>query len=131
MIHCQCMLGDIMTEVSAVEVLKPSFDGQDGIVTELNEEVHLQSLQSSDDASPMIPKVVPKEDNANDEVRMLGQLTSDIQSDIKEKCSSSESNLSDNANSMVELEKVKKEMKMMETALLGVARQSQVKTVGL
>ncbi|KVH97984.1 TATA element modulatory factor 1 DNA binding, partial [Cynara cardunculus var. scolymus] len=133
-------LEEASQEVSAVEVVKPSYDGQDGIVTELNEvqsvihettkvaeEGQLHSLQSSDDVSSVVPEVVPKENNANDEIHIPSELTSDNQSDIKEKHLSSESNSSDNADCMVELEKVKREMKMMETALLGAARQSQAK----
>lgn len=47
--------------------------------------------------------------------------------DVKEQRLSSGSNSSDVTDSVVELEKLKKEMKMMETALQGAARQAQAK----
>ncbi|CAN4098344.1 unnamed protein product [Withania somnifera] len=47
--------------------------------------------------------------------------------DVKEQRLSSGSNSSDVTYSVVELEKLKKEMKMMETALQGAARQAQAK----
>ncbi|KAM3308156.1 golgin candidate 5 isoform X1 [Capsicum chacoense] len=47
--------------------------------------------------------------------------------DLKEQRLSSGSNSSDVTYSLVELEKLKKEMKMMETALQGAARQAQAK----
>jgi hypothetical protein len=40
------------------------------------------------------------------------------------------SNISDSIDSTLELEKVKTEMKMMETALQGAARQAQVLPCG-
>ncbi|KAI3802701.1 hypothetical protein L1987_30842 [Smallanthus sonchifolius] len=96
--------------VSAVEVLKPSFDGQTtqtGSLSELNEdksvtleenkvaeESQLHLLQNSDYVSVIISEVVSNKDDSN---------------------------------SMAELEKVTREMKMMETALLGAARQAQAK----
>ncbi|KAI3773361.1 hypothetical protein L1987_47888 [Smallanthus sonchifolius] len=96
--------------VSAVEVLKPSFDGpttQTGSLSELNEdksvtleenkvaeESQLHLLQNSDDVSVIISEVVSKKEDSN---------------------------------YMAELEKVTREMKMMETALLGAARQAQAK----
>nr|GEY23559.1 putative reverse transcriptase domain-containing protein [Tanacetum cinerariifolium] len=49
---------------------------------------------------------------------------SEHQADIKER-SSPRKNVSKNSNLVVELEKVKKEMKSMEAALLGAARQAQ------
>ncbi|KAL8056153.1 hypothetical protein ABFX02_04G100900 [Erythranthe guttata] len=52
---------------------------------------------------------------------------SDRDANVKEKRSSSGSNSSDIADSVAELEKVKKEMKMMENALHGAARQAQAK----
>nr|GEZ35189.1 hypothetical protein [Tanacetum cinerariifolium] len=49
---------------------------------------------------------------------------SEHQADIKERSSPGKS-VSKNSDSVVELEKVEKEMKSMETALLGAARQAQ------
>lgn len=80
---------------------------------------------TSDDASEM----VLNESNINDKVDIEEQVTSEHQADIKEQEVSSERKLSDDGDSVVELEKVKKEMKLMETALLGAARQAQVHKV--
>ncbi|PIN12248.1 hypothetical protein CDL12_15150 [Handroanthus impetiginosus] len=52
---------------------------------------------------------------------------SDKDANIKEQHLNTGSNWPDVADSVIELEKVKKEMKMMETALHGAARQAQVK----
>ncbi|KAI3737632.1 hypothetical protein L2E82_27641 [Cichorium intybus] len=114
--------------VSADDVakLKPSHEGEYGNVTELNgvqsvthEKIEVAEegqLEKSDDvADVIVPEVVQKEDDEKAEVN------------IKEEHLISESNSSNNANSMVELEKVTREMKMMETALLGAARQAQAK----
>ncbi|KAL8252403.1 hypothetical protein R6Q59_036096 [Mikania micrantha] len=93
--------------IPAVEVVNPSFDGQTGTLSELNEgqsitpeeikvseEGQLHLIQNSDDVSVTISEVVTKKDDSS---------------------------------SMAELEKVTREMKMMETALLGAARQAQAK----
>ncbi|KAL8252369.1 hypothetical protein R6Q59_036062 [Mikania micrantha] len=93
--------------IPAVEVVKPSFDGQTGTLSELNEgqsitleeikvaeEGQLHLIQNSDDVSVTISEVVTKKDDSS---------------------------------YMAELEKVTREMKMMETALLGAARQAQAK----
>lgn len=54
------------------------------------------------------------------------QRGNDHETDVKEQRLSSGSNSSDVTDTLVELEKLKKEMKMMETALQGAARQAQV-----
>ncbi|KAL4559982.1 hypothetical protein LXL04_032130 [Taraxacum kok-saghyz] len=96
-------------EVSANEVQSLTHE-----VSEVNnEEVQLQN--SDDVVALMAPEVVIKEENANEEVY------------VKEKKLTSENDVSNNVDSMVELEKLKREMKMMETALLGAARQAQAK----
>ncbi|PWA72335.1 golgin candidate 5 [Artemisia annua] len=127
-------------EVSVAEVPEPSYDVQAGNTTELDdiqsvtleaaktaEEGQPHSLESSADVSEMVPEVVSQEENPTAEVYIPGQLASDNQSAIKEQRLCSESNSSENAASMLELEKVTREMKMMETALLGAARQAQAK----
>ncbi|PWA86793.1 golgin candidate 5 [Artemisia annua] len=127
-------------EVSVAEVPEPTYDSQAGNTTELDdiqsvtleaaktaEEGQPHSVESSGDVSAMVPGVVSQEENPTAEVYISGQLASDNQSDIKEQRLSSESNSSENAASMLELEKVTREMKMMETALLGAARQAQRK----
>ncbi|GKA30194.1 hypothetical protein Tco_0716499 [Tanacetum coccineum] len=71
-------------------------------------------LISSYETSEMLSDVVSQDDNENNaEVHIQ-----------KEHHTSSGSNLHDNADSTVEMEKVKKEMKAMEAALLGTARQA-------
>ncbi|XP_019247266.1 PREDICTED: golgin candidate 5 isoform X2 [Nicotiana attenuata] len=55
------------------------------------------------------------------------QRGNDHETDVKEQRLSSGSNSSDVTDTVVELEKLKKEMKMMETALQGAARQAQAK----
>ncbi|GJT32664.1 hypothetical protein Tco_0923083 [Tanacetum coccineum] len=85
----------------------------------LKESVEGQSqlLTSSDDASEVVSNVVSKDDNnENAEVHIE-----------KEHHTSLGSNLLDNADSTVELKRLKKEMKTMEAALLGAARQAQAK----
>lgn len=64
----------------------------------------------------------------NDAVAHLVELKQHLDKDayVKERHLSTGSNTSDNVDSVAELEKVKKEMKMMEAALNGAARQAQV-----
>ncbi|GJS92453.1 golgin candidate 5 [Tanacetum coccineum] len=124
-------------EVSTVEVLEPSYDSQAGNVTERDdvqsvtaitaEEDQPHLLQGSGDVSVMVSEVVSKEESATAKAYIPGQLASDNQIDVKEHRLSSESNPFENADSKLELEKVTREMKMMETALLGAARQAQAK----
>ncbi|PWA98336.1 TATA element modulatory factor 1 DNA binding protein [Artemisia annua] len=86
-----------------------------------------QLLTSSDDTSEMLSDVVSKEDNENAEVNIVKQLACDDERFEKEHLPSLGSNLHDNADSTVYMEKVKKEMKTMEAALLGATRQAQAK----
>ncbi|XP_042476769.1 golgin candidate 5-like [Macadamia integrifolia] len=55
------------------------------------------------------------------------QQTSDLETDGREQRLNSGSNLSDSVDPIVDLEKVKMEMKMMEAALQGAAKQAQAK----
>ncbi|XP_076925274.1 golgin candidate 5-like [Bidens hawaiensis] len=84
------------------------------VAADVASEVSEPAIQVSDDASEMVPEVVS---NTN---------ASEQETDIKE-LSSSGRNLAENSDAIDELEKVKKEMKMMETALLGAAKQAQTK----
>lgn len=63
----------------------------------------------------------------NDAVADSVELKQDLEKDTNVKKRSSASKSSDIADSVAELEKVKKEMKMMEAALHGAARQAQAK----
>ncbi|CAI9262802.1 unnamed protein product [Lactuca saligna] len=60
-------------------------------------------------------------------VQKVNQLVGDDERDEKELHTISGSRLCDNADSMVEVETLKSEMKKMEDALLGAARQAQAK----
>ncbi|KAK9078325.1 hypothetical protein SSX86_002382 [Deinandra increscens subsp. villosa] len=99
---------ETVEEVSTIERVDVSAD--------VAGEVSKPSIQVSDDVSEMVTEVVSSDGNTN---------ASGHETDIKEQLSSSGRNLSENADS--ELEKVKKEMKLMETALLGAAKQAQAK----
>ncbi|GJW94457.1 hypothetical protein Tco_0174129 [Tanacetum coccineum] len=93
---------EIVREISAIEGADMSFEvtGEEG----------KPSIQVLDDTS----KIVGNECNTN---------ASEHQADIKERSSPGKS-VSENSDSVVDLEKVK-EMKSMETTLLGAARQAQ------
>lgn len=73
-------------------------------------EPHL--LPSSDGASEMVPDTISKDENENAKVHIVNQFAGE------------EDNTS--SDSTVELETLKTELKKMETALLGAARQAQV-----
>ncbi|XP_076894192.1 golgin candidate 5-like [Bidens hawaiensis] len=82
-------------------------------VRESVKESEPQLLPSSDDASEMVPNAVSKDENENAKVHIVNQFAGD------------EHNAS--SDSTVELETLKMELKKMETALLGAARQAQAK----
>lgn len=95
--------------------------------TQMASEVSFPTAVLSDEAS----ESVSDENDVN--VKTVGDVrqVNDGEIDAKEQRLSSErlssaSNVSDSLDSLVELEKVKMEMKMMETALQGAARQAQV-----
>ncbi|XP_071713921.1 golgin candidate 5-like [Rutidosis leptorrhynchoides] len=85
--------------------------------------VEVESATPDDDDS----KMVANEGDTSANVHLTEQVTGEHETNINEQGSSSGRNLSDNEDLAVELEKVKKEMKLMETALLGAARQAQAK----
>ncbi|KAL8189325.1 hypothetical protein R6Q57_028891 [Mikania cordata] len=91
-------------EVSKIERVEVSAD--------VAGEVSKPSIQVSDD------EMASSYGNTN---------TSEHETGIKKQLSSSGRNLFEKSDSMGELEKVKKEMKLMETALLGAAKQAQAK----
>jgi hypothetical protein len=86
----------------------------------------LPTALPSDEASAMVSDLVSPESHAIVKAVEVDQQVNDYETDIKEQQLSSGLNVSDSSDSMLELEKVKREMKMMETALQGAARQSQV-----
>jgi len=113
-----------------------------------NEIEHLEAGEASSVAEPRSPTVSADRsspiDLADDKVPEVGSDEATKESDVnlgsievskpsnvdevdaKELRLSSASNVSDSADAIVELEKVKREMKMMEAALQGAARQAQV-----
>lgn len=80
----------------------------------------------SDEASARVSESVSPESHEIVKVVEVDQQANDNVTNIKEQELSSGTNVSDSLDTVLELEKVKKEMKMMETALQGAARQAQV-----
>ncbi|KAD6794680.1 hypothetical protein E3N88_05576 [Mikania micrantha] len=87
----------------------------------------IERVEVSADVAGEVSK--PSIQVSNDEVASSygNTNTSEHETGIKKQLSSSGRNLFENSDSMGELEKVKKEMKLMETALLGAAKQAQAK----
>ncbi|KDP37253.1 hypothetical protein JCGZ_06309 [Jatropha curcas] len=77
-----------------------------------------------DEASEM---AASSDNDANVKIVSEDKQANSGEMEIKEQRLSSASNVSDSIDSMIELEKVKMEMKMMEAALQGAARQAQAK----
>ncbi|KAK4413858.1 Golgin candidate 5 [Sesamum alatum] len=84
--------------------------------------VQYNDVEASKEASDL---VVPLHDTVPMSLELKHHLDKDA--NVKEQRLSSGSNSSDIVESVAELEKVKKEMKMMEAALHGAARQAQAK----
>ncbi|KAL7191279.1 hypothetical protein ACSBR2_023365 [Camellia fascicularis] len=87
----------------------------------------LSAVPPPDEASEMVSEPVSHENDTIAREVELNQQASDYEPDVKEQRVSSEISASDIADSVVELESLKREMKMMETALQGAARQAQAK----
>ncbi|PSS17932.1 Golgin candidate like [Actinidia chinensis var. chinensis] len=83
--------------------------------------------RDSDTIVGVVSESVPRESDTIVGAVDLNQQAIDYEPGIKYQCVSSGSSSSAIANSVVELEKLKREMKMMETALQGAARQAQAK----
>lgn len=127
---------EVVEKVSLVKDDYVTSDGQSGSGTEppgpnspiSNYEYSKDDLpvvQHLDEALEKVPELVSHEDDAIASTVEVNRQTSDYETDVKERLSSG-SHSFDNADSIDELEKVKREMKMMENALLGAARQAQV-----
>ncbi|KAI7748649.1 hypothetical protein M8C21_012449, partial [Ambrosia artemisiifolia] len=101
---------EAMQEVSAVEGMDVSSD--------VVGEVSRPSIQASDDVSEIVPELVPNDGNTT---------ANGHEAEVKKQSSSLERNLSDYSDSVAELEKVKRELESMETALQGAAKQAQAK----
>ncbi|KAK2999336.1 hypothetical protein RJ639_024493, partial [Escallonia herrerae] len=109
---------------------RPVLESTTSIETEVPEENsngHLPAAQKSDHNPTFVPDLTSHEDDTTSRAIEVTKRPSDYEIDTKEHLSSG-SNLSAGvADAVIELEKVKKEMKMMETALQGAARQAQSK----
>ncbi|GFZ04171.1 golgin Putative 5 [Actinidia rufa] len=81
----------------------------------------------SDTIVGAVSESVPRENDNIVGAVELNQQAFDYKPEIKDQRVSSGSSSSDIADSVVELEKLRREMKMMETALQGAARQAQAK----
>ncbi|GAV64459.1 TMF_TATA_bd domain-containing protein/TMF_DNA_bd domain-containing protein [Cephalotus follicularis] len=89
--------------------------------------ISLPSALPSDEDLVMVSESLSHENDGNDKTVAAEQQGNDTESDTKQQRPGTDSNMSDSAVSVLELEKVKMEMKMMETALQGAARQAQAK----
>ncbi|XP_026661365.2 golgin candidate 5-like isoform X2 [Phoenix dactylifera] len=84
------------------------------------------SISSEQDRAVPTDSVSHDTDASNESVEM-GLQGKDLEPDEMKQSSSTTLNLPDTTDSFVEVEKVKMEMKMMEAALQGAARQAQAK----
>jgi hypothetical protein len=94
------------------------------LVSKSEGEISSPSALPLDEALEMASMPVPHENNANVKAVEVEQKTRDSEIDTKEQPSTS---ISVSIAPAHEMEKLKKEMKMMETALQGAARQAQAK----
>jgi hypothetical protein len=120
-------IGLVQTEASSTEpsgLHSASTEETDS--TDESSNYPLPTALPSDEASAMVSDLVSPENHAIDKAVEVDQQVNDNETDIKEQQLSPGLNVSDSSDSMLELEKVKREMKMMETALQGAARQAQV-----
>ncbi|XP_058227028.1 golgin candidate 5 [Rhododendron vialii] len=88
---------------------------------------NLPATQPPDEAAEIVSESVSHEKDTNVRAVDLIQHAVGNEPNIEEQRVSSGSSTSDISISVVELEKLRREMKMMETALQGAARQSQAK----
>ncbi|GMY34307.1 golgin candidate 5 [Fagus crenata] len=88
---------------------------------------HLPHALASDEASVIVSESVSPENYEIAKAVEVDQQANVNGTDFEEQRLSSGTNVSDSSDTLLELEKVKMEMKMMETALQGAARQAQAK----
>ncbi|KAK4267436.1 hypothetical protein QN277_024216 [Acacia crassicarpa] len=118
-----------MERVSLVqpEASNDSKEGDDTTPSVASEEINGVGQSSSiPSSSEVAPALVLRENEATANQNEGEHLSNDVVSDMKEQYLSSVTNMLD-SDSVLELERVKREMKMMETALQGAARQAQAK----
>ncbi|KAL5756055.1 hypothetical protein ACOSQ2_020801 [Xanthoceras sorbifolium] len=102
----------------------------DSVSAEVNEgarEIILSGALPPNEPSETVSASASPENNAKVKAVEVDQQANDSATANKEQRLSSEANVSDSPHSVHELEKLKIEMKMMETALQGAARQAQAK----
>lgn len=87
---------------------------------------HLSSATPPIESSMVVTEVFSPEDETTVKENETDHVADDVVTDIKEHHLSSERTMSD-PGSLLELERLKREMKMMEAALQGAARQAQAK----
>ncbi|KAJ6932608.1 golgin candidate 5-like [Populus alba x Populus x berolinensis] len=133
-------LNDVQAQASTDILAEASSDTQAGAVldssssqpvsAEVSEMVHEFSLSDAsplDEASEIVSGSVSQADDVHNQTVGGDKRVNDGEINIKDQHLSLRSNISDSIDSTLELEKVKTEMKMMETALQGAARQAQAK----
>lgn len=133
-------LNDVQAQASTDSLAEASSDTQAGAVldssssqpvsAEVSEMVHEFSLSDAsplDEASEIVSGSVSQADDVHNQTVGEDKRVNDGEINIKDQHLSLRSNISDSIDSTLELEKVKTEMKMMETALQGAARQAQAK----
>jgi hypothetical protein len=136
-------LNDVQAQASTDILAEASSDTRAGAVldssssqpvsAEVSEMVHEFSLSDAsplDEASEIVSGSVSQADDVHNQTVGGDKRVNDGEIDIKDQHLSLRSNISDSIDSTLELEKVKTEMKMMETALQGAARQAQVLPCG-
>ncbi|XP_004486749.1 uncharacterized protein [Cicer arietinum] len=84
------------------------------------------SSATPNESSEVVSDLVSHDNETTVKENERDHLANNIETDIKEQHLSSVKNMYD-SNSIAELERVKREMKMMEAALQGAARQAQAK----
>nr|KYP54231.1 hypothetical protein KK1_000407 [Cajanus cajan] len=87
---------------------------------------HLSSATPPNESSMVVTEVFSPEDETTVKGNETDHVANDVVTDIREHHLSSERTMSD-PGSLLELERLKREMKMMEAALQGAARQAQAK----
>lgn len=87
---------------------------------------HLSSVTPPNESSKVVTDMFSPENETTAKENEREHLAHDVETDMKERHLSSERTMSD-SGSMLELERVKREIKMMEAALQGAARQAQAK----
>ncbi|OIW03809.1 hypothetical protein TanjilG_30085 [Lupinus angustifolius] len=87
---------------------------------------HLSSVTPPKESSEVISELVLHENDTTVKENERDHLANDVETDMKEQHLGSARNMSE-SDSMLELERLKKEMKFMEAALQGAAKQAQAK----